>query len=550
MSDHLVVADSKEEAVEKAKQIHQQRHADATRRELRRRYRLASQCKDDVETRMMEKRACREDVRRFINNWVYAYNPWHTGKPLPTKMPFTLRPKQSEFIGWLGGLLDDEENGLVEKSRREGASYLCLAFGLHHWLFKEGFSMTVGSRKFEKQVEDKGNLDCLIPKVRYMLYALPKWMRPEGFEPDQHDNEARLLNPEQNTSITGEAGDNMGRGGRSTFYLIDEWAHVQRQDMVNAAVSQNSLVHVKISTPAGSQDKMHEEKRSGRYRTFRLHWRDNPVKNYTAGVETDDGVQTIYPWYEEEKRKEDPVTIAQEIDIDYGASADNVVIPSKWVNAAVEINLPTGARRTAGLDVSGGNDDKTVLTIRAGPSVEAVTPLNVREADQADEVERISRDAGIERLTYDRMGVGSGITATLKKNERELPFTVYGLTNSDVPTNRKFRDAPNVPCDERFKDLAAELWWALRLRFKASYEALNGEENHLPTDCISIPDRSTLIGELSQPTYSKTASGKIKIDKFGEGTSSPDEGESVMYAFAEKITAGFESATTVQANVN
>ncbi len=549
MSEHYAVAATKEEAIRKARKENLRCREKRVQGEIASRVRRLERAQEDPEYRQACLEACSRDPTLFIDDWVWAYNPWNASTPLPTKMPFALRPRQRELIEWLEGLLADEENGLIEKSRKEGASYVCLAYGLHQWLFEEGFSMTVGSRKFEL-VEKKGDLDALLPKVRYMLYNLPAWMRPAAFVPDKHDNEARLLNPEKETSITGEAGENMGRGGRSTLYLIDEWAHVQRQQMVNAAVGDNAKVHVKLSTPSGSQDKMHEEKRSGRYRVFQLHWRDNPVKNYTAAVETDDGLQTIYPWYEEQKRKKDAVTIKQEIDIDYGASADNVVIPSKWVNAAVEINLPTGARRTAGLDVSGGNDDKTVLTIRAGASVEAVTPLNVREADQADEVKRICRDAGIERLTYDRMGVGSGITATLKKNERQLPFAVCGVTNSDVPTNRKFRDAPDVPCDERFKDLAAELWWALRLRFKASYEARNGEENHLPSDCISIPDRSSLVGELSQPTYSKTAAGKIKIDKFGEGTSSPDEAESLMYAFAEKVSTGFESATSIQANVN
>jgi hypothetical protein len=456
-------------------------------------------------------------------------------------MPFVLRPKQQEFIEWLEALLDNQKNGMVEKSRREGASYLCLALGLHHWLFREGFSMTVGSRKFEL-VEKKGDLDALIPKVRYMLYNLPEWMRPSRFKPDQHDNEGRLLNPEKNTSITGEAGENMGRGGRSTFYLIDEWAFVGQQDMVNAAVSDNAKVHVKLSTPSGSQDKMHEEKHSGRYEVFTLHWQDNPVKNYTAGVRTESGVEIIYPWYEKQKAERDPVTIAQEIDIDYGAAAENVVIPSKWVRAAVEAGLAEGAETVAGLDVA-QSEDATVLTIRRGPTVVRIAlPTGI---DQVEEVERICRAVGVSRLYYDRMGVGAQVTATLKKEEQSLPFTVQGVTNSDRPTARKFRDRPEVYADERFENYAAELWWVLRLRFQATYERRGGITIHPESECISIPDRSALITQLSQPTYAKTGTGKIKIDKFGNGGNSPDQAESLMYSFAEPATADLSSIRSV-----
>jgi phage terminase large subunit len=544
MSSHLAVADSKDEAMQAAKEKMLQRRERAVTKRLKKRLRLKQKCEEDAETRVMEREACANDPVRFINNWIWAYNPWNADTPLPTKMPFVLRPKQKEFVRWLGGLMDESENGLVEKSRKEGASYLCLAFGLHHWLFQQGFSMTVGSRKFEL-VEKKGDLDALIPKVRYMLYNLPEWFRPKGFSKNEHDNEARLLNPEKNTAITGEAGENMGRGGRSAFYLIDEWAFVQRQESVNAAVMDNAKVHVKLSTPSGSQDKMHEEKHSGRYEVFTLHWQDNPVKNYTAGVETESGVETIYPWYEEQKHQKDPVTVAQEVDIDYGAAAENVVIPSKWVRAAVEKNLGEGSVTTAGLDVADKGHD-TILTIRRGPVVVRVE--DVGGSGKIARVERLCREYGVETLYYDRMGVGAQITATLKEKEAELPFAVVGITNSDRPSSRKFRDRPEVYADERFKDYAAELWWALRLRFQATFEASEGKD-HPETEQIALPERSSLISQLSQPTYAKTGSGKIKIDKMGQGGSSPDEAESLMYAFAEPSTADWSSLEAVDAMV-
>lgn len=151
---------------------------------------------------------------------------------------------------------------------------------------------------------------------------------------------------------------------------------------------------------------------------------------------------------------------------------------------------------------------------------------------KASNAEDLCRADKVDRIYYDRLGVGSGITATLKRREEELPFEVHGIANSEKPSKRKFDDAPKVPCYERFDNYAAELWWALRLRFKATYERAEGIQDHADEDCISIPNRPSLIAQLSQPTYSKNSKDKIKVDKKGNGTKSPDEAESLMYAFA------------------
>jgi hypothetical protein len=140
-------------------------------------------------------------------------------------------------------------------------------------------------------------------------------------------------------------------------------------------------------------------------------------------------------------------------------------------------------------------------------------------------------------LFYDRLGVGSAITATLKAREEDLPFQVVGVANSEKPTRRRFEDAPKVPAEERFADLAAELWWALRLRFWKTWQRSIGIGDHPDEECISIPNDPQLIAQLSQPTYSKTSSDKIRVHKYGEGTGSPNHAEAVLYAFAPHKSA-------------
>jgi hypothetical protein len=46
----------------------------------------------------------------------------------------------------------------------------------------------------------------------------------KGFVEKVHDNYMRIINPDNGATITGEAGDNIGRGGRTTMYFLDEWA--------------------------------------------------------------------------------------------------------------------------------------------------------------------------------------------------------------------------------------------------------------------------------------------------------------------------------------
>ncbi|MDR8268393.1 terminase, partial [Acinetobacter baumannii] len=117
-------------------------------------------------------------------------------------------------------------------------------FFLHRWLFVEGFAGGVGSRK-EELVDKKGDPKTLFHKFRDMFSKMPQWLKPKGFVEKVHDNYMRIINPDNGATITGEAGDNIGRGGRTTMYFLDEWAFVERQEAVDAAISQNTNVHIK-----------------------------------------------------------------------------------------------------------------------------------------------------------------------------------------------------------------------------------------------------------------------------------------------------------------
>jgi hypothetical protein len=186
--------------------------------------------------------------------------------------------------GWQN---DTQTGGVIEKSRDEGMSYVILGYFLHHWLFIDGFAAGVGSRK-EDLVDKKGDPKTLFHKFRDMLEKLPDWMKPSGFNRREHDNYLRIVNPVNGATLTGEAGDNIGRGGRTSMYLLDEWGFVQNPEAADAAISQNTNVVIKGSTPNGVGNRFHQDRFSGRYSVFTMPWRLNPDKNWTAEIRGND----------------------------------------------------------------------------------------------------------------------------------------------------------------------------------------------------------------------------------------------------------------------
>ncbi|MDR8315314.1 terminase, partial [Acinetobacter baumannii] len=80
--------------------------------------------------------------------------------------------------------------------------------------------------------------------------------------------------------------------------------------------------------------------------------------------------KVIYPGYEKQLATLDDVVLAQEVDINYAASVEGVLIPSTWVQAAIDAHKklqiePTGDR-IGGLDVADEGKDKNSFAARHG----------------------------------------------------------------------------------------------------------------------------------------------------------------------------------------
>ena len=494
---------------------------------------------------------CKNDPAHWFNHWVWTYDPRGMPFGLPANIPFVLRPGQVELVDWLLERESTQTHGLIEKSRDEGMSYVVLGFYLHRWLFVEGFAGGVGSRK-EDLVDKKGDPKTLLHKFRDMFSKLPDWMKPKSFVEKVHDNYMRIINPDNGATVTGEAGDNIGRGGRTTMYFLDEWAFVERQEAVDAAISQNTNVHIKGSTPNGIGDRFHQDRFSGRYAVFTMPWRANPDKNWTVEYNG----KIIHPWYEKQLATLDDVVLAQEVDINYAASVEGVLIPSTWIQAAIDAHIklgiePTGDR-IAGLDVADEGKDKNSYAGRHGIVLNYLDTWSGKGDDIFGTTQKamdLSIEQSIDTLFYDADGLGAGCRGdarVINELQREK-----GLPEVNVDS---FRGSGSVhePDDEMvegrlnkdfFANMKAQAWWWLRMRFQETYRAIEGREYDpdmlisLSSDELEEKELALLATELSQPTYTKNGTGKILVNKQPDGTASPNRADSVMICFNPQVSS-------------
>lgn len=290
----------------------------------------------------------------FINDFGMTFDPRQAEIGKPTMVPFVLFPKQVEFINWLQAKWRNRADGLAEKSRDMGVSWLCCAFAVWMWRFHAGTVVGFGSRK-EEYVDKLGDPKSLFWKIRQFIALLPIELRPRGYDEKQHAPHMRILNPENGAAIVGEAGDNIGRGNRTSIYFKDESAFYEHAESIDAALSQTSNCKIDVSTPNGPGNAFYRKAHAGKIDKFIFDWRDDPRK--------DDA------WYRAQCEKLDPVIVAQEIDRNYEGSIANSFISGDLVRSAqmrgpMEVQASGGLM--VGIDVARFGDDKTVVSFRRG----------------------------------------------------------------------------------------------------------------------------------------------------------------------------------------
>lgn len=345
----------------------------------------------------------------FVMDWGCTFDPRNAERNLPTTVPFLLFPKQAEFIEWVYARWRAREDWLVEKCRDVGLSWLCVAIAVHMFLFQPGSVSGFGSRK-EEYVDKLGDPKALFWKIRTFIDLLPAEFRPAGWNSDKHAPFMRVINPETGAAIVGEAGDNIGRGNRTSIYFKDESAFYERPEKIDAALSQTSNCKGDVSTPNGEGNPFWKKRFGGRIPVFVFDWRDDPRKG--PG------------WYEQQKNTLDPVVLAQEVDRDYSASVSNSFIKGDVVTQAQgrgPADVPAMGPLRVGLDVARFGDDKCVLTFRRGrvlikQTTWGKTDIMSTAGRAKQEINAYRNSAGVhlEQIAVDTIGLGAGVADALR----------------------------------------------------------------------------------------------------------------------------------------
>jgi len=526
----------------------------------------------------------------FISDCVWVYEPRNSNKGMPTKIPVVPFPRQREYIEWLAERFATKTSEPVEKSRDSGATWMACAFAVWVYLFKPGSVVGFGSRK-EVLVDQFGDMNSIFEKIRSIVRNLPHYLRPDGLNEKAHFNHMRLVNPENEASIIGEAGDNIGRGGRSSLFFVDEAAFIERPAMIEASLTANTDCRIDIS--------------SSRVGTLFNEWLATSKNKFIFDL-------SDAPWHTPEwvaTKKADLEAkglghiFRQEYLRDATAGIEGQLIPSDWVEASIDACQrlgikPTGTKVGA-LDVADGGRDRNALAIRHGVEVQDVrTRGDLLSGEAGSWAYGVAMERGCDRLLYDSIGVGAGAATSLKmaqaaretarvaqrdRVERILAhlvartrrprsvivaptiideggqyrvafvdrrvgsrkvlsprgrhnITVAGWSAAGAVVNPKRRYEGNRTNEDMFANAKAQAWWALRDRFLATFKAVTTgvvtDADALISLNGSIAELRELKSELSQVTCKHSPAGKILINKAPDGHMSPNRADCVMISFA------------------
>ncbi len=258
-----------------------------------------------------------EGATFFIENFGWTFDP-RPQAPI-NHLPFILFDYQKDTIKWIIDHIDSGKDGLVEKSRDMGASWMLFVWvPIWYWLFRDGVNLLVGSYK-EDLVDDRTK-DSLFGMIDYAVDSLPKWLLPKGFKKDKHRNQMKLVNPVNLNLIAGDTmNPDFGRGTRKTAVLFDELGSWDYAKDAWESTGDVTACRIANSTPKGMT--YYAKLRNSGIDVLTLLWKLHPLKDQM--------------WYEFEKTRRTEEEVAQEIDISYTKSQEGRVYP-EWNDQNIE----------------------------------------------------------------------------------------------------------------------------------------------------------------------------------------------------------------------
>jgi len=211
-----------------------------------------------------------------------------------------------------------------------------------------------------------------------------------------------------------------------------------------------------------------------------------------------------------------PDQYRREFEVDFTASADDVLIPLPLVQEAMQRRLSALSERAlmnsakiVGVDVARYGADSTVFFPRWGR--QALGPIVIENSDLMYVVGKLSRFVNEwqpHAIFVDVGGIGAGVVDRM----RQLGYDIFDVNFGARAT------------DERFANMRAQMWFGMR--------------EWLQNDGI-LPREQRLLAEITSPNYTFDASNRIKLERKEEMKArlgrSPDLADALALTFAAPV---------------
>lgn|GEM_PF-1086548 len=275
--------------------------------------------------------ACKESLLVWVNLFVWTRHEDRidpeTGKELPAKQthwPFNtweIQDAPDGAFNWIEERFNNGEDGLFDKSRKMGASWLCLTFNHWLWLFRAnpGLSTEIREMSRVEALVDSPSPKSLFAKHDYINSWLPVWMRPPGVLVRGKDNRTslRLYNELNGNNIIGEATTaHAMRADRCAIILMDEFSQVDNGEQIRMSTTAVSPCRIINSTTIGAHTAYSKWKNGGQIKIFSgLKFWNHPEHGRGRFVLKDDitgRFEISSPYLEQKKLRSSPKELAQE----------------------------------------------------------------------------------------------------------------------------------------------------------------------------------------------------------------------------------------------
>ncbi|HEY4215012.1 MAG TPA: hypothetical protein VGM84_26280 [Steroidobacteraceae bacterium] len=500
---------------------------------MRERQRRLAWMRQDPQRVAWLKHFYRHNIAAFVDQWGQTLDPRLLARGGSAVVPFRLFPKQRDMIDFMLNCYRQNESGVIVKARDCGASWCAMSMLASLCLFNDNFAAIIGSA-LEIKIDVSGTTGTLMHKARMFLEYLPEEFRG-GWNVDKYSAHMRLWFS-NGSSIQGQAGLQIGRGERASIVVLDEAAHIEHADKVDESLAATSDVKLYISSVNGPDNSFAVRARNDAVPRFYYRWSDDPRKT---------------PEWREKRIAADGLRkFNQEYDCDFLAGTQGQLIPREHLDACIDAHVklglePTG-RRYGAFDIGNGGDPSAFAVVQ-GFLIEQVVswPSGTNLLKECRRAFAYADQFDVTELCADAVGVGASVegdaqqlnSERTEQDKHRLLVTAFKGSESAL-----FPDSPAVPgskykTKDTYLNRKSQAYDWLRYRAAETYKAVQGEtirdfENILSISS-KIPELNQLLAELGQITAEETMTGKLKIDKYGDGFS-PNRADAVSMAAAPR----------------